>query len=108
MADLEEEGGCSMLNKPAQSWVQGVTHSEEEDAPHQHRDDRHEAYGIRDPPDIVQMACLIWGFVFMKTGQEHHQNHGIKPVAPALQAIACLPTDSLVKRSSWPQRLENP
>jgi len=67
--DLEEERcGCSKLNKPAQSRDQAVTHPEEEDAPHQHRDDRHEAYGIRDPPNIVQVACLIWSFVLMKTG----------------------------------------
>ena len=45
-----------------------VTHPEEEDAPHQHGDDRHEAYGIRDLPNIVQMACLKWGFVLVKTG----------------------------------------
>ena len=45
-----------------------MTHPEEEDAPHQHGDDRHEAYGIRDLPNIVQMACLKWGFVLVKTG----------------------------------------
>ena len=53
MTDLEERVCGSKLSKPAKSWEKAVTHPEEEDAPHQHGDDGHEAYGIRDPPNIV-------------------------------------------------------
>ena len=65
-----------------------LTHPEEEDASNQHGDDGHKTDGVRDPSHIIQMTGLVGRFALMETGQKHHQDHGVEPVAPALHTQA--------------------